>query len=791
MIDMNETWMMKKVKYGDSVSKETFIEHAIKTFHVGKYLYEQTTSRFDREEFLYCCAFHDVGKLVAKQGEPHTPRTKEGIKLIAKTKEYETILKAFKLKDLSDNERVVHAIEKHHDSDESLSAFVSIADQIASAESDESLKNRLKRSPISTLITYLNEMHGFSERHFYYVRFYSFSKNELNAVGRLFLLKLLYETIEQMSEVKLLYEMLDGCRIVTKLGSQDTKRQLVVAFNKNLVTFIEKQNLKDILGGAPDNYSQFTNLPKETKPRLVELTVQKYVDDMVASVKKKGIKRLEDVGLSLEILTKFVNLTEVTDLANKGIRGISKTKYHVFADEKGHFSEWVVDTFFADNKDKLKSKLANNSTPLIEQFLSNAGADVSKITCKKEVYSKLFPLVVATNSINESKVEFCFNVGDYLVIDDQISLEKIAKENPCANCGTFESEVELTPFLFEYKQHSKETLFRETEDDFRHREKVICGMCQIEAVFNTLLCGTAQIKNQARIDTHTHMIICSIGISETEFGGIVSLQELPIQKLIERFRITSQSVYLKEPDDLQYLVMSIKNSEAGIENTIFRRFLFSTIAAGLRQNFMVLAVGVNKVPAVIADNSIQFNDGEIPIIDDIRTDFFRFIYVDSNLPFREQKNFVLQYITKPFIGIAQIFKRTNQKYTEIIGELVDKMAKNDQLFGITDQVWEMAKIGDSLKTRRNVGSFLVGFNGTPRTLDALANKLLKNSLLRDEERKQIIEIHEKLRQELEGLDDKQRAQLKNYIQKTKYFFNSKKLFENDLKEEQHKNEPTE
>ena len=79
-----------------------------------------------------------------------------------------------------------------------MSAFVSIADQIASSENDESLKNRLKASPISTLITYLNEMYGFSERHFYYVRFFSFSKNELNAVGKLFMLKLLYETIEQI-----------------------------------------------------------------------------------------------------------------------------------------------------------------------------------------------------------------------------------------------------------------------------------------------------------------------------------------------------------------------------------------------------------------------------------------------------------------------------------------------------------------------------------------------------------------------------------------------------------------
>jgi len=771
------TWLMKKVKYGDFVSEETFIEHAIKTFHVGKYLYEQIKPSFDREEFLYCCVFHDVGKLVANPGTPHTPRSRESLQLITKTEEYKIILRAFDLKDFADNDHAIHAIEKHHDSDDSLSAFISIADQIASSKSDEQLKNRLSTSPISTLITYLNEMHGFSDRHFYYVRFYSFSKNELNAIGRLILLKLLYETIEQIPEVTLLYETLDGCRIVTKLRFHELKTQLSAEFNKNLAKFIENQDLIGVLGGAPDNYAQFTNLPKEIKPRLLELTVQKYVDDILQSLRKKSVDKIEDVGLSLEVLERFVNLPEVANLAKNGIKGINKTKYHLFGDENGIFSEWVVETFFADKKDKFKGKLAKNNTPLLEQLLSKAGADVSKITCKKEVYSKLFPLVVAVNSLNESKVNFCFDIGNYIAIDEEISLEKFAKDNVCANCGTFEGEVELTPFIFEYKQHAKETLFKETEDEFRHREKVVCGLCQIEAMLNTLLCGTVLEGMQARVDTNTHMIFCSLGITEIDFENIAPFQDLPIQKLIKRFRITKKSIYLKKRDDIQYLIMSVRNSETGIDNVIFQRLLFSSIAADLKQRYLVLAMGINKIPAFFDNSCIQFNYGEIPIIDDVRTYFFRFIYVDSSLPVREQKNVVLQYIDRPFMGVAQIFKKSNQKYTETIKELVDKMSKNDQLFDLTDRVWEMAKIGGSLETKKNVGSFLVGFNGSPRALDTLVNKLLKNSLLSAAKRKRIIEIHEKLRQELEGMDDKQRTQLKNYIQKTKYLFNSKKFYE--------------
>ncbi|MCL6578650.1 MAG: HD domain-containing protein, partial [Candidatus Bathyarchaeota archaeon] len=167
---MKTNWLMKKVKYGEPTTSETFIEHAIKTFHVGKYIYDQLKLRLNEEEFLYGCFFHDVGKLLAGPGEPHTPKTKEALELIKNTREYQTILRAFGFDDLSRHEHVIHAIEKHHDSADELSAYIAIADQIASSESDEDLKNRLKKSPISTLITYLNEMQGFSNLHFYYIR---------------------------------------------------------------------------------------------------------------------------------------------------------------------------------------------------------------------------------------------------------------------------------------------------------------------------------------------------------------------------------------------------------------------------------------------------------------------------------------------------------------------------------------------------------------------------------------------------------------------------------------------
>jgi len=119
------------------------------------------------------------------------------------------------------------------------------------------------------------------------------------------------------------------------------------------------------------------------------------------------------------------------------------------------------------------------------------------------------------------------------------------------------------------------------------------------------------------------------------------------------------------------------------------------------------------------------------------------------------------------------------------------MSEGDELFDITDQIWEMAKIAGALETRRNVGSFLSGFNGTQKSIDLVTNRLLKNALLSAEKRSQIIRIYEKLRSALGTISDKQRGQLRDYVQKTKILFNSKKFHELRSEGEMEKDEPTE
>lgn len=770
---MEENWLFRLVK--DNVIRETFIEHAIKTYHVGDFLYKQLRLNVNREKFRYGCFFHDIGKLLIELGkEPHTPKSREALGLVAKTPEYSILLKSFELNDYSDDEEVICAIEKHHDSDDDLSAYISIADQIASSESDENLKNKLKRIPISPLITFLNEMHGFGKYHFYHLRFYSFSKNELNALGRIFLLKLLYETIEELADVEVLYETLDGCRVVTKLDVDTLRDTVCSQLSKNLVMFIEKQNINELMGGAPDSYSQYTTLPKEVRPELIKLTIEKYKEDMLNPLKKKGIEKLEDLGLNDEILYNFVMLDDVVALHKKGIKGISKTKYHLFADEKERYPKWVIDAFSLKKK-KIKSQIVDGGKPRVEKLLEKAGADVSNITFKNVVYNKLFPLVVAVNSIRASKIDFSFDAAKFLAIDDYLPLDNLARENPCANCGAFEGEVPLTPFIFEYKQHAKETVFKETEDEFRDRKKVICGLCQAEALLNTILCGTKLHGMQARVDTKTHMILYGLSINE-DIVDRLGTKEF-ITKLLRDFKITRKSVYVKNIKDLQIIALSLAEYNVGIKNALFRQLFFSLLATRLKKINLILAFGINFVPKTLDNNFIQFPEKQLKIIRDERIDFFEYVYGHSHLPPKQQRDIIVQFYEKPFMGVVQTLKKGRLRYDDHVQEIVGKMSKNDELFNITNQMWEMAKIGGALETRRNVGSFLGNFRGCTVDIDKIANKILKNRMLSADKRAQIIEIHQKIRGQLRTLDEEKRKNLKKYVQKTKYLFNSKKFYE--------------
>jgi hypothetical protein len=305
---------------------------------------------------------------------------------------------------------------------------------------------------------------------------------------------------------------------------------------------------------------------------------------------------------------------------------------------------------------------------------------------------------------------------------------------------------------------------------------LVCNLCHVEAVLNTLLSGITIENQRARVSTKTHLVLYGLDIDK-ELISELSDERL-IERLLKDFRITQESIYVTRQADLQIVLLSLVPWNVGIQNETYRHLLFSLIATRLREaNPLILAFGVNKSPTVLSNELLQFSEKDTKLLAGDQVDFFEYVFADVNADYRRKRDYVLHYKDDPFIGLAQIFKRESIGFGEQEMKMVNKLAKDDSLYEITDQIWEMARIGGGLETSKNVGSFLSVFKGKPEDLDKVVNRLLKNDKLTAEKRGQIIELHQNTRAALEALPETRQRELKEYIQKTKYLFNSKKFYE--------------
>ncbi len=762
--------IFKKVK-SNGIHDETFIEHAIRTYKVGEFLWRNIAIEedgIDKDEYLYSCFFHDVGKLVSDElGKPHTPLSEEALSQLKDTDYYNALLGNFELSDLSENDDVIEAITSHHDSETSLGLYTALADHIASSTSNKDLKDRLA----STVLTVFNELESLKEWNFYYVSIPSFSKNELNAVGKLLMLKLLYEAIDELEDITLLYETLEGCRIVTKLDKEETLEKISSNLNASFVDFVKAQDIKDFLGGAPDAYKQYATFPKEAKGKMIQLIAERYMDKIVDAIKDDEIESIKDLGIEEDEFVDFAKLEDLEEFSP----GIAATKYRMLSGEEGFYRSSDVE-LFGLSENKTDGKIDDRTTPSIEELLETVGADPERITHKKTVYNNICSMTSAICSLKKSDVDFSFDISDFIALDGDVDLENLADENVCANCGTFEGIIPLPPFTLGIRQHFRESLFRAKNSQIRKGEILLCELCHAETLLNSLLSGTRFESRQNRINPHTHLILYGLDMDRDILEEIAD--EDFITTLKDQYRIKQESIYVKEGKDLQIAFYSLAEYNVGIKNERYKEILFSTLCSKIKEVApLVVSFSVNKLPTRFEDDLIQMKNKEVPFYPQVIHDYFSYVFINVWGNYEDKRDYILRYYDKPFIGLCQIFKRKHSKYSEKTHRMVNKLTENDKMYEITDQIWEMAKLGGALETKKNVGSFLGVFKGRPEDLDKIANRIQKNEKIPKEKRGNIIEIWEEVREKIKELSDEERRELKDYVQKTKYLFNSKKFYE--------------
>ena len=753
----------------DGLAPESFIEHAIRTHAIAKFLMTHVKIPVDREKYLYASFFHDIGKLlIEKLGEPHTPLSEKALNAFKESAYYETILSKFNLSDLSSDPEVLQAIASHHDSKGDLGFYVAIADHIASTSSNDEIKNRFQNS---TILHAFLKTTNFHQYNFYTITFPSFSKNELNAVGRLILLKLLFETLETISDVWFLYELKDGCRIATTLPETDLRAQLSQSFNQNLLKFISSQNLESFIGGDPQNYNYFVEIfPDELREVIFEVFANRFIDRLLRDTKQEN---LEQIGLSKEIFYQLLK-EDFTFLpkSNAAMKKILQTKKELLQKKKP--PAWVE--HFADTDKRI-----------IDQILETVGVDTEKLTYKDKIDPIICSYLVAINSAKSSKTKLSVDLTSFIAIDGHLNVETIlARENVCANCGTFEASVPLSTLTLGFRQHKRETLFRGRNEQLRSTDAFsICPICHFESLLNLLLVGVTQGR-QVRINPKTHFILYGLDIDRDLLESTYDEDKIIIEKLLQEFKITWQSVYTSRPEDFQIVLYSFINNlntpsgpiDLGMTNTTYSSIFFSWIASRFNQKFpFIVSYCINCLPKFLSNQQIQFPNGVINLYSEIEHQFFEFVFSNIN-DYQMRRDYIIRYLKSPFIGLCVVFKNNRFiKYDDKIDELVMKLSENDKIYEIIDQIWETAKLGGALETSKNVGAFLGNFKGYVGDLDRVINRILKNEKITKENRQKILEIHEKLRTTLKALTDSERKLLRKQIQQTKYLFNSKKFYE--------------
>lgn len=775
----------KTLEYGS----QSILEHGLQVMAVGRFLYDRLTPDFDRNQYLWACLFHDVGKIVAPpgSGKPHGPETVNGMAKIRHDRHYRDLLNRFHLDDYSGNERLIRTMADHHDLDQGargMSIHISAADMIASGAVDRS---DTRMNP--ALVAYLNQR-SLRQISFPEVSVFNASKNEFLSSGRAIMLKLLVESIEKEGETQVLYIHPAGCRLATDLTHQQLRGYLSARFGENLNSFLASQNVRDFLVGSAGGYSQFLTFPEVLREATADAIVMKYATDIVMDAYDLRSKRreadfsserinelLNELGLSLDILKNLCQLDELNSI----VTNLAGTKLNLLGDGQGHIDPEIA--LRNDVKESNRVKYVENTEPQYISVLIKAGAKREDLTKCFSFESKLTGLCMAAAQFAGKEPAPDFELSDYLSIDGMIPLPG-AGNTVCANCGSYPGEVHLSMIAFREQQHMRESIFKLSNSAARKGFLKVCRLCNLQALLNTFLSGVEYDRQYARIKSKTHLLVTGVNLKLKIAELLISEGETLFDRLSKGYRILEQHIITDGPNGFEMVAISFADTDSRIANRTYRKLLFSDIADCILQNVPgVLSISINCLPEKFDPTVIQMEDGNYDLILDQRLTFFRWVEHGLKLFLRneQKRDYILRYAHQPLIGLNQLIRREKRNWSEAILSIQEELdtmveelnAEEKSMYELAAQTWNMARLAGELSTGKNVGAFIKCFRGKPEDMDRLVNGLLKNEKISSEKRAGILDLHESLRNELEKMNDRQKRDFSEYLQKTKYLFNTK------------------
>ena|GEM_PF-5349775 len=793
---------------------ETWFEHSKNTYHIGRVLWELCQSEiskyFSKEEFLWCCLFHDAGKIIWKGfGDDHTSYSGKALSMIKDKKGYSNLLKQFELSDFSYRADLLKIIEDHHDNENKGSEFVTLADCIASSDFGylSKLDSGSYSSYLKFLISDLRELQGF---YLIKVAFPESSYLDRVKFGQIFLSKMLREAVwnlcQKEPETFYLFDVRNGCKVLTKTDPQNLRRKVCEAFKQYLLQRFEEFPILQFIGGQPQAAFRLRQYVFPEKYEFVLASFLKsclieVLGNIARSAKIKELPRQDEmtkfsIEELLEKLNEYTGITkdQIEKLVNYNSTwlGIENEDKTLLTENYGQLSRRKGSPKNAERIYRLLSIFEESfkEQPIILSILKEEGVINSETRYINSLIEPIAKYLIRRNAFSRKDKKYpdlqVEPLLSFITLNEELPIEVYAtkREEVCAGCGVFRKYIEAGQIVTGFSEQQ----WREAIGHPKSPQP-LCPLCYFSLLIYTYLTGTEKGKNIRPLDS-AYLTLQGLNIlndienfiqSGSPFSEEITRR---LENFKKRFNFEKTFYYIPNIVDLDEIVYSItfKNPKDKFKEfpSIQKYSILSEVRdiAGSSEN--IFGISLQEKPLIRGPDVIATQEGVINLreIKD-KLDLFDFL----NEIVYEPKTLIFYFRLwqqNSAIALSRIIKdsSTQGKKVHCSDENFEKgvrfMSTDDQNFLLAKELWEIVALLHQLPSGKvskyEVGKPVKKFKGTPESLDYNLNFLLKDATVGIEEKEEILKKAISLRDKLSKLDKKQQKDLDNYVKKTTHLF---------------------
>lgn len=786
---------------------ETWFEHSKNSYHCGRVLWElcqdEISKNLPREEYLWCCLFHDAGKmLLCDLAEGHKKYTKEAMNQLTTQQEYKNLLAQFELSDLSSKSNLISILEEHHNNKIPGSEWITLADHVASSDFGHlsELAEGTYSSYIKFLISDLPNLQGYN---LIKITFPESSYLDRVKFGQIFLTKMLRESVANWckeSSSFYLFDMKNGCKVLTKIEPSQVKVEVNQAFKTYLAQRFEDFDVLQLIGGQPQSTFRLRQymFPEKYDFVLASLLTSALIETLGNISRGAKIKDLpNNYEMSLwkheQLLQEFEKYTNLNQDNLKKLESYDSSWLGHENKDKSLLldnSEQLSNEKVPASKNERIQELTNlcQSAPLhpaIFCLLRNEGIIDSQTQYMKYMLEPFAKYLIRKNSFLRKEEKYPDLAVDpllgFIAVNDQIPIDLYSMEpkDNCAACGTYCSFMDAGPVVTGFsKQQWRESI------GLGESPQPLCPLCYFSLLVYTYLTGTDKGQNIRPVDA-SYLALEGLNIA-TDIESFVQQDSLFEEQVIRRlenlkrqFNLEETIVYIPEITDLDLIVYSIipKNDRYAEYPSIQRFSLLSLIRDITQSSKNISGVGLQEKPPTKGACIIATPSGFLDLAKlESELDIFNFVSDVTYEPKALIRYFRL-FQQDSALALSRLIKDSKFLPKERKEEVLErglKLVNQDRYFKLTERLWQIVGLLGQMPTgigsKYEVLKPLKKFKGTPESLDFTLNFLLKDSKCSHESKEEALALHKNLRGEIENLNKSEQRKLDDYVKKTPHLF---------------------